>query len=39
LPKSGSATSSYSEALRLNPGNRTAADGLERLQEEGAGRR
>ena len=29
------AESSYSEALRFNPGNRTAADGLERIQGEG----
>jgi hypothetical protein len=30
---------SYSQALRLNPGNRLAADGLARIQEEGPGLR
>ena len=39
LGSSSRAESNYSEALRLNPGNRTAADGLERLQEEGGARR
>jgi predicted Zn-dependent protease len=39
LGSSVRAESNYSEALRFNPGNRTAADGIERLQEEGGGRR
>jgi predicted Zn-dependent protease len=39
LGSSTRAESNYSEALRFNPGNRTAANGLERLQEEGAARR
>ena len=39
LGSSARAESNYSEALRLNPGNRTAAGGLERLQEEGGTRR
>ncbi|HEY3303388.1 MAG TPA: tetratricopeptide repeat protein [Candidatus Binatia bacterium] len=33
------ASKSYSQALRLNPGNRLAADGLARIQEEGPGLR
>src|SRR6185369_11296097 len=39
LGSSSRAESNYSEALRLNPGNRTAADGIERLQGEGGARR
>lgn len=39
LGSSARAETNYAEALRLNPGNRTAADGLERLQGEGGARR
>jgi len=33
------AETSYAEALKLNPGNRAAADGLARIQDEGGGLR
>jgi tetratricopeptide repeat protein len=33
------AESNYTEALKLNPGNRTAADGLARIQDDGGGPR